>query len=127
MIVMPFSTHERDPLTDPYTPVRIPRWKTRLFRDRSKAVPVVPPVTEAQRITPPMDTPSIYEEEVYETNIARICSGMSPGASQIQSVYIPPYSPPSLHRVVTPRRGTNQGPNVNPPEVDSVGTVCSEC
>ena len=126
--LMRFSKHKRDPLADPYTLVGITRWRTRLFRDRSTAIPATTiEAIETQSITPPMDATPIHEEEVYEFNIAGIGSWMGPGVLQMQRVCIPPASPPAsptaLSRTVTPRRETNQEPNIIPGEVSEVCTT----
>ena len=120
MTVMPFLKYKRGPLADPCTPVRTPRWRTRLFRDRSTATPTIEAIG-ARSTTPPMDAIPIYEEEVYETNIAGIGSGMGPSTVLMQRICIPPASP-ALSRTVTPKRGTNQGPNIILVEVSEVRT-----
>ena len=116
---MPSLKHKRCPLADKYTPVGIPSWRTRLFRDRSTAVPAMEATMEAHCMTPPMDATPVHEEEVYETNIAGIGSGMGPSATQMQRVYIPSPSP-------APRRGSIQGPNIKFIEKDEVSTVYIE-
>jgi hypothetical protein len=110
LILIPFSMFKRDPLADAYTPAGISRRTTRLFRGRSKAaVPATPPIMEVQSITTPMDALPIYEEEVYETNIAGIGSGMGPSTAQQQILRIPPDSPPPYRCTdVTSRRGTDE-------------------
>jgi hypothetical protein len=82
---------------------------------------------DTDSIAPPMDALPVHEEEVYEMNIAGIGSGAGPSAAQLQSIRIPPDSPPALYSpgTVTPRRGANLGPNVGPLEVE-VCEVCSE-
>lgn len=114
MTVMPFFKHKRGPLADTYTPFEIPRWWTRLFRDRSKAIPpAIAATMEAHCITPPMDATPVHEEEVYEMNIAGIGSGMGLSAAHMQRCYIPSAPPATLSRTVTPRRSSIQGPNTN--------------
>ena len=66
----------------------------------------------ANCMTPPMDATPVYEE-VYETNIADIVSGMGPCATQ---PHIPSPSP-------GPRRGSIQGRNINIIDADEVSTV----
>ena len=82
-VSMPSLKYKRGPFADTYTPVGIPRWKTRIFRDHSTAVFAMEATMEAHCITPLMGATPVREEEVYETNIADLGSGMGPSATQM--------------------------------------------